>query len=316
MPKVSVIIPVYGMERYIERCAVSLFEQTLSDLEFIFVDDCSPDRSMEILSQVIEKYKICLLEKNCVVRTERMPKNSGLPAVRKYGTSLATGDFIIHCDSDDWLDVTFCQKLYDKAIAEGSDLVVTGYHETDGKVIIRESIPVFTTKSEYVSRLLYMQDSWAIWNKLCRRELYDGLEFSIYNMGEDMLMTFQLVVRAKKISVVEESLYNYYYNVDSMTKVQDEGKMYNNWKQSVFNAKQTFDFLKKENLESCFADAIEYQKYRQKILAGRIAYKSKYAKEWYNEFSSTHESYLRIKGLSFEEKLKYFIVVFFSWIKS
>ena len=88
MPKVSVIIPVYGVEKYIERCARSLFEQTLDDIEYIFVDDCSPDKSVFILERIIKEYSSRFLDEGKKVRIERMPKNCGLPAVRKYGIQL------------------------------------------------------------------------------------------------------------------------------------------------------------------------------------------------------------------------------------
>ena len=114
MPKVTVIVPVYGVEKYIERCAVSLFEQTLDDIEIIFVNDCTPDRSMEILDRIIEKYRFLFEEKKYIVRTESMLTNSGLPAVREHGTKLAIGDYIIHCDSDDWVDIKSYRKILTK----------------------------------------------------------------------------------------------------------------------------------------------------------------------------------------------------------
>lgn len=131
MPKVSVLVPIYGVEKYIERCARSLFEQTLDEMEFIFVDDCTPDKSMEILRSVIEEYRLRFAEKRYTVRIERMPTNSGLAAVRRYGIQLATGDYIIHCDSDDWVDATMYEKMYNKAIGEGSDVVVCDYYMSD-----------------------------------------------------------------------------------------------------------------------------------------------------------------------------------------
>ena len=87
MPKVSVLVPVYGVEKYIERCARSLFEQTLDDMEFIFVDDCTPDRSVEILKSIIEEYRLRFAEKKYAVRFVKMPTNSGLAAVRRHPLS-------------------------------------------------------------------------------------------------------------------------------------------------------------------------------------------------------------------------------------
>ena len=81
MPKVSVIVPVYGVEKYMERCARSLFEQTLDDIEYLFIDDCTPDRSIEILQQVLEEYP----HRKPQVTIHRMEQNSGQAAVRKWG---------------------------------------------------------------------------------------------------------------------------------------------------------------------------------------------------------------------------------------
>ena len=114
MPKVSVIIPIYGVEKYIRRCAESLFSQTLDDIEFIFIDDCSPDKSMEILYSVMDVFRSKITEKHWSIRIERMPQNCGQAYVRRYGMSLCSGDFVIHCDSDDWVDINMYKKLYEK----------------------------------------------------------------------------------------------------------------------------------------------------------------------------------------------------------
>lgn len=128
MPKVTVIVPVYGVEKYIERCAISLFEQTLDDIEIIFVNDCTPDRSMEILDRIIEKYRFLFEEKKYIVRTESMLTNSGQAAVREHGTKLAIGDYIIHCDSDDWVEKTWLELMYEKADNENIDVVFCDYY--------------------------------------------------------------------------------------------------------------------------------------------------------------------------------------------
>ena len=107
MPKVSVIIPVYGVEKYIERCARSLFEQTLDDIEYLFIDDCTPDRSVEILKQVLDEYPH---RKNQVI-IHRMEKNSGQAAVRKWGMLNVAGEYVIHCDSDDWVDIYMYEAM-------------------------------------------------------------------------------------------------------------------------------------------------------------------------------------------------------------
>ncbi len=111
MPKVSVIIPVYGVENSIERCARSLFEQTLDEMEYLFIDDCTKDRSIEVLKSVLKDYP----KRKSQVTIHRMDNNSGQAKVREWGILNATGEYIIHCDSDDWVDKDIYRELYEKA---------------------------------------------------------------------------------------------------------------------------------------------------------------------------------------------------------
>lgn len=316
MPKVSVIVPVYGVEKYIERCARSLFEQTLDDIEFIFVDDCTPDRSIEILKAEIEKFRLRFAEKKYEVRIVRMPANSGLAAVRRHGIQLATGDYIIHCDSDDWVDVTMYEKMYNKAIEEDADMVVCGYRETDGVNDLRVGSYLFTTKDEFIARMLYMKEAWTVWDKLCHRSLYEGIEYPKYSMGEDMVFTFQFVLKANKVSVVNEILYNYYFNPASITKVQSDEKRFSNWEQSIYNAERVLSYFTRFKLDKTYHAALEFYKYKQKKVAGDLAYKKAYATQWLHKFPSTHKSIWCLKELTLTEKIKYCIVVLCSWINT
>ena len=130
MAKVSVVIPVYNVEKYIETCVRSLFEQTLHDVEYVFVDDCSPDRSVEILKGLVGEYQTRLEEEGKVVRILRMPVNSGQAKVRREGVAHCTGEYIIHCDSDDWVETDMYRAMYETAVASGSDVVVCDYRMT------------------------------------------------------------------------------------------------------------------------------------------------------------------------------------------
>lgn len=108
--KVSIIVPIYGVEKYIERCARSLFEQSFKDIEYIFVNDCTTDASMSILASVIRDYpgyNIHIINKKT---------NEGLPQARKTGVIASTGEYIMHVDSDDWLEPKAIEKLYLMAI--------------------------------------------------------------------------------------------------------------------------------------------------------------------------------------------------------
>ena len=123
MVKVSILVPVYGVERYIENCAVTLFEQTYENIEYVFVNDSTKDRSMEILHEVMERYP--LRRDNVHIITHEV--NRGLGAARKTALLNATGDFVMHVDSDDSLSLDAVEMLVDKAIQTGADVVDCGY---------------------------------------------------------------------------------------------------------------------------------------------------------------------------------------------
>ena len=115
--KVSVISPFFKVAPFIERCAESLLNQTLQDVEFIFVDDASPDESREILEKVIARHP----ERD--VRIVTHAQNKGLPAARNTGLAEASGEFIYHCDSDDWVETDLLEKMVNAAEENGADFV-------------------------------------------------------------------------------------------------------------------------------------------------------------------------------------------------
>ena len=119
MHKVTVVVPVYNAESCIEKCVRSLFEQTLDDIEYIFVDDCTPDNSMEVLDKMLKLYPE-RAESTVIIRHE---KNTGQSGARRDGMKVATGEFIIHCDADDWVDLDMYESMYNKAKAEGVEAV-------------------------------------------------------------------------------------------------------------------------------------------------------------------------------------------------
>lgn len=306
MPKVSVIIPVYGVEKYIERCARSLFEQTLDGIEYIFVDDCSPDKSMEILMRIIEEYRHRLAKKRNVVRIESMSMNSGQAAVRRRGIQLCTGDYVIHCDSDDWVDIDMYRQLYDEAKRINADVVMCGYKTTDGNHVFNESFHKYTYKHELVSNLLTLRESVSMWDKMFKRNLYDDtIIYPTYAMGEDMVLTIQLVLKSEKVGVVENPLYNYVYNPTSITNTQTEDSRYKHWIESAKNAALVESIFKDRGLECEYKKELLYLKFLQKMLAGKLMLNRKYSKEWLTIFSEINWEAVCVPIIPYKEKMKF-----------
>ena len=247
MPKVSVIIPVYGVEKYIERCARSLFEQTLDDIEYLFIDDCTPDRSIEILKHVLEEYP----QRKSQVVLHRMEQNSGQAAVRKWGMQNATGEYIIHCDSDDWVDTDMYRAMYDKAKKEGVDVVVCDYILTDGQKVL-ERIEGCGGKdlNSFLQRQLFQRDSWSLWNKLFRKTTcYKDLNYPKGDMGEDMAICTQMLLQCKAMAYVAEPYYNYFVNSVSISNSRSAALHVRNFDRLKANTDLIIGILKNRDIK-------------------------------------------------------------------
>ena len=306
MPKVTVIVPVYGVEKYIERCARSLFEQTLDDVEFIFVDDCSPDRSIEILERILEEYPVRQLQTHII----RLPENGGLPHARKTGIEKATGEYIIHCDSDDWVDVTMYEKLYNKAIEEDADMVVCDFFEArnDGNMVQKEQHLLSLSSMDVLGQLLLQQLHGSCCNKLVRSVCYheNEIEYPTQNMHEDLVLTSQLIYYSTKIVKVEEPLYYYLKNGQSISNgAVDLKKSMDRLNQCVDNRKIIFRFLEREHLTEKYADAILLLKFSARVWIEPYLWEKKIHRLWCGVFPEVDGVILRNPRISIRVKLHF-----------
>ena len=214
-PVLSVIVPIYGVEKYIERCARSLFEQTLENIEYIFVDDCTKDKSIDILKHVIDDYP----DRKSQITILRHDVNKGLPQARKTGISVARGEFIAHCDSDDWIDTDMYRQMIEEAIEGNADVVVCDYFIHDGKKTIKSVQGCHdTTPEQFIECILLQKDYWALWNKVFRRKKYENnIIYPTCYMGEDMALCLQLIQYCDKIVYINKPFYYYFKNLESMS---------------------------------------------------------------------------------------------------
>lgn len=266
MPKISVIIPVYGVEKYIECCAISLFEQTLDDIEFIFVDDCTLDHSIEILKSVIEKYQNRIAEQNYSVRIVKMSVNSGLPAVRRHGVQLATGAYVIHCDSDDWVDVNLYRQLYERIVADNADVAICDYVETNRKEVLKKRKGLLSyDKDVCIVDMMYMRTSWSMCNKLIKRDLYSKIdEYPKYYMGEDMAVILPLMLASTKITYCPDVYYHYFINPISPSRRQSKKDVIYRYNSVQFN----LEIVKRaysNKADTSYLKAINYMCFFQKM---------------------------------------------------
>lgn len=206
--KVSILIPIYGVEKYIERCAISLFEQSYMNLEYIFVNDCTKDRSMSVLENVIKKYPF----RQSQIKIISHELNRGLAAARNTCISNATGDFVLHVDSDDYIDKDFVKRVVDKQNSDDSDIVIVNYVRAypNFEMIVQHSS--FTLKEDYCISVIGRSEPNNIWGKLIRRSLYTKNNIKCSegnNQGEDYQVLPLLLFYARKISNLSQALYYY-----------------------------------------------------------------------------------------------------------
>lgn len=296
--KVSVIIPVYGVEKYIERCAKSLFNQSLDNIEFIFIDDCSKDRSIELLKKIVNNNEILINEKHSSVVISTMPSNSGQAAVRKYGMHLTKGEYTIHCDSDDWVSPDIYKKMYDAAKRNKADIVNCGYYISDGT----HSTPIRLEKTRKLQ-------TGPLWNKLVRSSLYKDNEiiYPVCNKAEDGALMVQISYYANNIVNINEPLYYYYQNPDSICHVMSEEAMMKRLDDEIKNTDLRLEFLKREgSLEKFKHDVLIWKKICRDNLKPFLKQK-RYRKLWRNIYPEINRQYLFDPSIGLTSKIKFFL---------
>lgn len=208
MTDVSVIIPLHNVEAYIERCARSLFEQTLQDMEFIFVDDCSTDKSVPILKNVIEDYP----HRKNQIHLKQLYQNSGPSVARNEGLSLASGEYLIFCDSDDWVARNMYEKLYTCASTHDADLCYCDFYMVYADGVKRVNSVDYVPNKEELLRRYFVKGSTSLVNKLVKKDVYVQHKLKMPNdifYCEDFWLSLRLIYFSSKIAKVCIPLYFY-----------------------------------------------------------------------------------------------------------
>ena len=208
-PSFTIIAPIYGVQNYIVKCAESLLGQTYDNIQFVFVNDGTKDSSIDLLEKLIDERYSSLKDRIVIVNKE----NQGLPAARKTGMEYATGDYILHVDSDDWMETDAISKLAAKAEETDADVIYFDFYKEYSKRSKLDKERDYDTQSKlrFIWGLFNYKAYGYVWNKCTKRSLYDeyDIRFPSYGMHEDIFLMSQLLYHAGSIVHLPAALYHY-----------------------------------------------------------------------------------------------------------
>ena len=211
-PLISIIVPIYRVEKYISKCLDSILSQTYKNLEIILVNDGSDDDSISIAKYYAKKdNRIVIIEED----------NKGLSCARNNGINSSNGEYITFVDSDDYIEKDYIEKLYNGIKKYKVDIAIGGHNTiySNGKIKEKYSNNEYVIDSkEALEKLLYVDDidSFA-WSKLYKKSLFDEIKFPRCRLFEDIATTYKLIDSVDKVCVVSYPIYNYVIREGSIT---------------------------------------------------------------------------------------------------
>lgn len=307
MYKVSVICPIYGVQEFIGRCASSLLNQTLNEIEFIFINDATNDNSISILNDIVNQHP----ERKEHIFIIGHPFNKGLPSARNTGLSVATGEYIFHCDGDDFVEPEMLEELYNDATMHNADLVWCDYYESYPEKEVYKKEPYYSASPEALTGVLSRHMQYNVWNKLVKKELYDKFKIAFPDgrpMGEDLTM-IKLISVSQTVHYVPKAYYHYVrWNTLAMTQSTSEEKLLN-LKQNIHDVDTFLEIRYKSKLTKEISYLKLWSKYRFLLTDGKNGEYTLF-KNWFPESNvyiwSLPNANLRIKLLFWFASINHF----------
>ena len=282
-PKVSVIITIYNREKYIVDCSRTLFEQTLEDIEIIFVDDASTDHSITLLRTLLEQYPRRISQTKIIC----LEKNGGRAVARQTGIDHSTGEYVIHVDSDDWVDLDMLEKLYEAAKETHADIVgcnVTHEYRNYKRIFCQD----------------YSDDMDENIRRLLNGKIFPSLCTSLTHSFLILLFNLNLYLCAQKVVGIENPFYHYRHTEDSGSFKHTEKSIY-----SVIEVSRRIEVLMRETGN--------YEKFEREILFRKFSMKcaliTKFDNQAYNQlwlklFPETHKYIWSYKQFSWKRRVE------------
>lgn len=307
MYKLSVLIPVYNSELHIGQCLRSAFSQTLGSIEYIVVDDASTDNTLAVIESVAKEFP----ERARSLRILRHSSNMGPCAARKTALESATGEYVIHLDSDDWIEPECYEKMYRAALDSDADVVCCGYVEetANGSRPGIFGAQVCQDKEQRLRDAISLKTSPFIWSKMVRRSVLSDSRFSFpsYGMAEDWALCVQYALIAEKWASVDEALYHYRISTASVSHDRASmGKAVRVMEMEKGNVEQVITQLKQLSIEDRYKREIEARKSNVKRFLLPFLSDKDCRKLWKNCFKEINLSMLTNGLIPAEYRIKHF----------
>lgn len=296
--KISVIIPIYNSALYLKQCVDSLMKQDIDEIEYIFINDASTDGSLSVLNSLLKNYP------NKHSRIINLEKNGGISNARNIGLKYAKGEYVTHCDSDDWVDANMYSTLYQLATSNNADIVACNFVDEYKNYYKIHFQPYSTNMEENIRRLLNGDIFPSLWASIIRRELISSHEIGFpknLNMGEDLLFNVKAYLFANKI-IHSNIPYYHYRHTNNSVCVRRSRKSIDS---DIIIARCIEDFLTENGYNEIFKKEIAYRKFFSKqALIRNFDNKEEYY-EWLNIYPETHKRILSYNKI--EPKLRFML---------
>ena len=305
---ISIVVPIYNVERYLNECVESLLNQTYQNIEIILVDDGSSDNCGKMCDDYANKD-----ERIKVIHKE----NGGLSDARNYGIDVATGKYIVFVDSDDYVDAKYIEELYNAIQINNTKVSQCNLLKVNDNGEVLKEVGYLDNQIKNAKDMIkdlydgHAMDNIVVWNKMYAIELFDNLRYPVGKIHEDEYTTYKILYDTNEIAVINECLYNYRQNENSIT-----GQMFNIKRLDKLEAweERIIFFEEKEEKELYEIALLQYFFWLRKYYINT----KKYIKESENiqidlikKYRKTYKKVWELKKVSYIKKIKWLFLYFF-----
>lgn len=301
---VSIIVPVYNVEKYLEKCVESLIQQTYKYIEIILVDDGSSDSSGKICDSLSKKDdRIISLHK----------KNGGLSDARNYGIKHAKGNYLVFVDSDDWIENDTIEESLRRIISDKSDIVVYGFSVDYDNGNHKIKAPYKDECIDKKTALIYINSFQGIdvsaCNKMFKKELFDDIEFPYRKLCEDYYVMYKIFDKCNRISTSTSPKYHYFQRTNSISRNSNVNMDF------LYAAEEEVEYFKKHHRDILYS-AITGMVFANLVIYNmKQARKIKFEKRKIQKEMRKYKKYItQNKVLSFSRKMQYFIFAYMGFV--